>query len=77
MQLTRTIRYNNIKIETVEYIQDSLKWIELHTQNGYLYICVDAVEKMQMYHSKKRIEEPLTGGNYTFDKNLDKIDFIN
>lgn len=75
-RLTRTFRHINVSVETVEYIQDSLKWIEFHTQNGYLYICVDTFEKMQMYHSKKRIDDPLTGGNYTFDKNLDKIDFI-
>lgn len=75
-RLTRTVRHTNVSVEAVKYVQDSLKWIEFHTQNGYLYICVDTFENMQMYHSKKRLDDPLTGGNYTFDKNLDKIDFI-
>lgn len=76
-RLRRTVKYKNVKIESVGYVQDSLKWIEINVEDSYLYICTDIFEKINLFRSVHKIENPMNGGNDTFDKNLEKIDFIN
>jgi len=75
-RLKLTVKDKDVTVESAKYVQDSLKWIELKTDNGYLYICVDTFEEMNFFKSKTKIENPLEDVWDKFDKNLEKIDYI-
>ena len=71
-----TIKDKNAQLIERVYWGEALKWLEFKSRDRCLYICGDISGKVQIFSSLTRLKDPAASSVFSFNKNLEKIDFI-